>query len=374
MIDSSRNASLGIDFGSRAMKIIVANGTSSRISLQHAAMLDFETGPAKRFRAWVKERELVGCPTVISVPADKAVLRWVMLPNVRGQERREAARFRVKRHLPFPVEEAFIEAAEPETDEEGVSPSLVIAVRREIIERRVETVAYAGLKPVAAELEAQGVLRVVDRRLQERSLLWRNASLTILDIGNDCTQMYVVQNQRLQFLRSVRFGVSHLVEALALALDLSYEEADARLALPGTSLRQDGRLVIDTAQEAAIVDLSPVLERLTRECLRLLRYFRSLHPERSYAGILDHMVLSGGAAGMRGLPEFLSSYLKLRVEPVRPFAGLAANIEGDAFRKLVMGQEAYTVALGLSLCGLDQAAVDEKKEGHEAKFVWQRSA
>jgi type IV pilus assembly protein PilM len=356
------------------MKIIVANGAFGRISLQHAAMLDFDTGPAKRLRTWVRERELTGCRTVISVPADKAVLRWVMLPNVRGEERREAARFRVKRHLPFPVEEAFIETGEPETEEEGVSASLVIAVRREVIERRVETVAFAGLKPVAAELEAQGVLRVVDRRLQERSLLWRNASLTILDIGNDYTQMYVVQNQRLQFLRSVRFGVSHIVEALAAALEISNEEADARLALPGTTIRQDGRLVIDTAHETAVVDLSGVLERLTRECLRLLRYFRSLHPERSYAGILDHMVLSGGAAGVRGLAEFLSTFLKLRVEPVRPFAGLAANIEGDAFRKLAMGQEAYTVALGLALCGLDKAAIEYRKEGHEAKFVWQRCA
>jgi len=373
MMEPVETACMGIDFGSRAMKIIVANGSLSRISMQHAATLPFETGPAKKFRTWVRERELQGCRTVVSIPADKAALRWVMLPNVRGEERREAARFKVKRHLPFPVEDAYIEAADPESEEEGLSPSLVIAVRREVVERRVETVAYAGLNPIAAELDAQGVLRVVERRLQERSRVWRNASLTILDIGNDCTQMYVVQNQSLQFLRSVRFGVGLIVEALASALDISREEADQRLALPGTNLRQDGRLVIDTLNEAAVVDLSPVLERLTRECLRLLRYFRSLHPERSYAGILDHMVLSGGAAGLRGLPEYLSGFLRLRVEPVRPFAGLAASIDGDAFRMLAGSQEAYTVALGLSLCGLGKPGIS-KREGHEAKFVWQRSA
>ena len=130
---------------------------------------------------------------------------------------------------------------------------------------------------------------------------------------------------------------------------------------------------MDSATETAVVDVSSVLERLTRECLRLLRYFRSLHPERSYAGILDHMVLSGGPAGLRGLPEYLSGFLKLRVEPVRPFTGLSASIDGEAFRQLTLSQEAYTVGLGLAFCGLD-GGVNKKEGENERQFVWQRSA
>ena len=365
---------MGVDFGSRGAKIVVASGTAERTSLQHATVLPLGDGFNKALRAWVRERGLQGVRAVLSIPADKAILRWVMLPNVTGDERREAARFKVKRHLPFPVEEAYVEATAPESTEEGVAPSLVIAVRREIVKRRAESVAYAGLVPVAAELDAQGILRVVERRLQERSRVWRNASLTVLDIGSERTQMVVVQNQELQFLRSVRFGVRQLTEAVASALDIAPEEAEARLALPGCGLRPDGRLVIDSPTEAAVIDVSAVLERLTRECLRLLRYFRSLHPERSYAGILDHMVLSGGAAGLRGLAEYLSGFLKLRVEAVRPFAGLAASIDGEAFRRLTLNQEAYTVALGLAFSGLEGAVAATKEGEHERQFLWQRGA
>lgn len=365
---------LGIDFGSRGAKLIVASGGESRTTLQHAAILPLGAGFDKGLRAWVRERGLQGVRTVVSIPADKAALRWVMLPNVVGDERREAARFKVKRHLPFPVEEAYVEATAPESGDEGVAPSLVIAVRREVVAERARAAAYAGLLPIAAELDAQGILRVVERRLQERSRVWRNASLTVLDIGADRTQMIVVQNQAMQFLRSVRFGVDQLTSAVASALDLSTAEAEARLALPTCGLRPDGRLVMDSPQEAAIVDVSPVLEKLTRECLRLLRYFRSLHPERSYAGILDHMVLSGGAAGLRGLAEYLGGVLKLRVEPVRPFAGLAASIDGDAFRRLALNQEAYTVALGLAFSGLEGSVVKSKEGEGERQFLWQRGA
>jgi len=363
-----------LDFGSRSAKIIVADATPTGTALQHATTLPLGPGFERRLRTWVRERRLQGVRCVVSIPADKAILRWVMLPNVEGAERREAARFKVKRHLPFPVEEAYVEATAPESIEEGVGSSLVIAVRREIVESRAAAAAYAGLVPIAAELDAQGILRVVERRLQERSRIWRNASLTVLDIGADRTQMVVVQNQAMQFMRSVRFGMDGITEAVAAALEISREEAEARIAQPGCGLRPDGRLVIDSASEAAVIDVSSVLERLTRECLRLLRYFRSLHPERSYAGILDHMVLSGGAAGLRGLAEYLSGFLKLRVETVRPFAGLAASIDGETFRQLTLRQEAYTVSLGLALSGLGGAVSTAKEGEHERKFLWQRGA
>ena len=366
--------SLGIDFGSRGAKIIVAGGTATRTSLLHASSFALGDGFVKELRGWVRERNLTGVRAVVSIPAHEAVLRWVMLPNVRGDERRDAARFKVKRHLPFPVEDAYVEATAPDSNEEGVASALVIAVRRELVERRAEVAASAGLVPVAAELDAQGILRVTERRLQERSRVWRNASLTVLDIGSERTQMVVVQNQEMQFLRSVRFGVQQLTDAVAETLNVTVGEAETYLAHPGCNLRLDGKLVIDSPDEALILDVNPILERLTRECLRLLRYFRSLHPERSYAGILDHMVLSGGAAGLRGLAEYLSGFLKLRVEPVRPFAGLAANIDGEAFRRLTLSQETYTVALGLALSGLESAVADTKEGESERQFLWQRRA
>ncbi len=364
---------LGMDFGTRGAKIIVAGGTAARTTLHHATVLPLGPGFDRTLRHWVRENDLQGVRTVLSIPADKATLRWVTLPNVVGDERREAARFKVKRHLPFPVEDAYVEAVAPESEEEGIATSLVIAVKREEVARRAEAVAYAGLTPIAAELETQGILRVVERRLTERSRVWRNASLTVLDIGTERTQMVVVQNQQPQFLRSVRFGMRQLTEAVSAALGIPEDEAEARLIQPGSGLRADGWLVLDSPDTAAIVDVSPVLERLTRECLRLLRYFRSLHPERSYAGILDHMILSGGAASLRGLAEYLSDFLKLRVEPARPFSGLAASIDGEAFRRLTLNQEAYTVALGLALSGLDRAAGQKEGES-ERQFVWKRGA
>lgn len=116
------------------------------------------------------------------------------------------------------------------------------------------------------------------------------------------------------------------------------------------------------------------LEKLTREFLRLLRYFRSLHPERSYAGILDHVIICGGLASLPGFADYLHSVLELRVEKARPFAGMVGKFNKETFDVIANRQEAYTVGVGLALSGL-QGGIKTKGEIHGGReFAWARSA
>ncbi len=87
---------------------------------------------------------------------------WISLPLVCDEERRGAARIKVRRHLPFPVDEAYVEPTKNLSgDAERSLQSLVIAVPRAVVDSRAETILHAGFKPIAAELEAQAVLQVL---------------------------------------------------------------------------------------------------------------------------------------------------------------------------------------------------------------------
>jgi type IV pilus assembly protein PilM len=288
-------------------------------------------------------------------------------------ELRDAARFKVKRHLPFPVDEAYLEVSPPASFEDENAPALVVAVRKEVVDSRAEAIARAGLMPLRAELEAQAILRIVERSLNSRSVLWRDASLTIIDVGGTNTHMYVVQNQRLQFIRGVSFGADMFGKAVAQCLDIPNETAFALLGDPVTTLTSEGIATLNHDGRLWEIDLSRELEKLTREFLRLLRYFRSLHPERSYAGILDHMVVCGGIAGLVGLDHYLSLRLGLRVERARPIAGMAARFDRGAFESISGRQEAFTVAIGLALSGL-QKWMGRRESDANSEFSWKRSA
>jgi len=251
---------------------------------------------------------------------------------------------------------------------------LVIAVRRDIIDSRAEAVECAGLLPVGAELEAQAILRVVERRLREQSPLWRDASLTIIDLGANYTHMYVVQNQRLQFLRGVKFGSEGFSVTVAAELGIPKREAAELIGTGHTELSADGILQLEVNGMPVRINVQTDLEKLTREFLRLLRYFRSLHPERSYAGILDHVLLCGGLAGLRGFAEYLQWSLGLRVERARPFSGMVGKFSKDSFESISTRQEAYTVAVGLALSGLEGTIQHRGENRARREFIWARGA
>lgn len=377
---------LGIDIGSRTIKIVAARESSGHLEIRAASSTNLPEGlvengiildpqkAGKFISAGLAEFGEPVSSAVFSVPSSLAALRWVALPNLPTEELREAARFKVRRHLPFPAESAYIEASAPNSGSGDGDQSLVIAVRREVIDSRAEALESAGLTPIAAELEAQAILRVVERRLSDQSALWRDATLTIIDLGATFTHMYVVQNQRLQFIRGVRFGSDRIAASLARRLEIPKLEAEQYLTHPETCLTPDGTVRLRTGDIVVQVDITSEIEKLTKEFLRLLRYFRSLHPERSYAGILDHILVCGGLAGLKGLSEYLAASLGLRVELARPFGGMVAQLSQETFESTASRQEAFTVVVGLALSGLRRESRPTGESSARNEFNWARSA
>lgn len=164
--------SLGLDIGSHMAKIVQVEQAAGRIEVRAAGAFALEDSviengivrPKRLGRliaSELKTRQLNISATVVSIPSNLATLRWVQLPALPSDELRDAARYKVKRHLPFPVHNAYVEASPPDLSSgDPTGPSLVIAVPRDVIDSRAEAVEYAGMVPIGAELEAQALLRV----------------------------------------------------------------------------------------------------------------------------------------------------------------------------------------------------------------------
>lgn len=384
---STAGYSMGIDIGSQAVKCVFVAQTSSRSEIKGAISYTSEHGyvedgvikePRKFARALAAksaEYPAQQSAAVLSIPSNLAILRWVTLPMLDGEELRQAARFKVKRHLPFPVESAYVQASVPEIEaEQGTGQSLVIAVRRDVVDSRAEAVELAGINIVGAELEAQAILRMIERKLSESSALWRDASMTIIDVGANNTHMYVVQNQKLSFIRGVKFGGLKIAETVAAEFNCTVSEADALIGHPESFLTKDAVLHMRIGDTSASINVQAEVEKLTREFLRLLRYFRSLHAERSYSGILDHVLICGGFASLNGLDGYLESILGLRVERAKPFAGMVGKFNRETFESISIRQEAFTVAMGLALSGVGQRDQSTGENGARREFAWTRSA
>ncbi|HWA81937.1 MAG TPA: pilus assembly protein PilM, partial [Fimbriimonadaceae bacterium] len=104
-----------------------------------------------------------------------------------------------------------------------------------------------------------------------------------------------------------------------------------------------------------------------------MRYFRSLHAERSYAGILDHMMLCGGFANLSGLGDYLAEQLKVRIEPLEPFGYMTFNVSNDAFELASQSQNSFAIAVGLALSQFDSEEIEETEDVNN-DFIWARGA
>ncbi len=385
-VGHSGKQSLGVDFGSRSTKVLLLNQVGDRIDIQAAgSFVNPESGVkngiivepkefGKRLASYLLENS-VRCDTaVFDIPSNLAVLRWVNLPDLEGSELREAAKFKVRKHLPFPMESAYIEVSRISDQYERDVPSLIVAVPKKIIDSRAEAILNAGITPVRAELEAQAILRVVERKLNRKSALWRDASLTIIDFGATNTHMYIVQNQQLQFIRGVKFGSTMFHEAVSNALNVTAEVAEIMLHDPMTELHENGILNVVYEGSSALVNLTSELDKLTKEVWRLMRYFRSLHPERSYAGILDQAILVGGLVGLTGFAHYLERKLGLRIEFARPIAGMMTRFSQETFANVSNRQEAYTIVMGLALAGLSQNELNRSQAEGAREYNWIRAA
>ncbi len=385
-LGKSGRQSLGVDFGSRSTKVLLLNQMGDRIDIQAAgSFTNPESGVkngvivepkefGKKLAAYMAENSIQCETAVFDVPSNLAVLRWVNLPDLEGQELREAAKFKVRKHLPFPLESAYIEVSRMSDEYDRDVPSLIVAVPKKIIDSRAEAILHAGIVPIRAELEAQAILRIVERKLNKKSALWRDASLTIIDFGATNTHMYVVQNQQLQFIRGVKFGSAMFHDAVSQALNVSADQAEEMLHDTFTRLNDNGILTVPFDNSFALVNLQVELEKLTKEVWRLMRYFRSLHPERSYAGILDQAILVGGLVGLNGFATYLEQKLGLRIEFARPIAGMMTRFNQETFANVSNRQEAYTVVMGLALAGLSQSELSRSQAEGAREYNWIRSA
>jgi Tfp pilus assembly PilM family ATPase len=163
-------------------------------------------------------------------------------------------------------------------------------------------------------------------------------------------------------------------DAVSQALNVSADQAEEMLHDTFTRLNDNGILTVPFDNSFALVNLQVELEKLTKEVWRLMRYFRSLHPERSYAGILDQAILVGGLVGLNGFATYLEQKLGLRIEFARPIAGMMTRFNQETFANVSNRQEAYTVVMGLALAGLSQSELSRSQAEGAREYNWIRSA
>lgn len=334
--------SLGIDIGSKTIKMVELGKDGNSWKLKGAGAIDFSgnlpdqiTSDKDAFllSATIKklhsQLKVSSKEVVFAIPEDKVFTRSVKFPFLTDQEIASAVKWEAEQYIPIPIAEAVLQHQVLERKESAIPPEvevLLVAAPKNLLEKYVRVIQMAGLTPIAIETELIALTR---------ALATPDKTVMIIDFGSKSTDLAIAKNARLYFSRTIPTAGEAFTRAVANNLSISYQQAEEYKRAYGLSGEQvEGKI------KGAI---DPVFRIVTDEIKKAIHFYQS--EEKGDSPNL--VILSGGTSGM---PEIVPAFAKiLGIEVVigNPFAKVSLTTQ--MAESLASYAPLYSIAVGLAL-------------------------
>ncbi|MGH7277361.1 MAG: type IV pilus assembly protein PilM [Candidatus Rokuibacteriota bacterium] len=336
-----RSADLfGLDIGSSAIKVVQLNGSGRSYGL---AALGITPVPADVIsegaikdppavvdaikdavaRAGVKTTD-----TAIAISGRELIIKKVQIPEVPDKELRPAIQLEAEHHIPFAIDEVFLDY-QVVGRHDRLLDLILVAVKKSKVIEYVGVVEEAGLNPLIVDVDGFALGNQFELNHPGDDA----EAVALIDIGASIMKTNVVRRGSTIFARDIPFGGHRYTQAIAEQLRVSPEQAEA--AKLGRST--------DVAWESLAPALEAVSRELSLEVQRTFDYFASTAESERIAKI----VLAGGCCQLPGLDDYLSSSWGIPVELAQPFKKISVS-SGHAEQVAAAGP-ALAVAVGLGL-------------------------
>lgn len=245
----------------------------------------------------------------IGVANQRIVLRPLLLPVLVDPKEIEAAvRFQAAAELPMPVDQAVLDQIPlgiVETPDGPRMRVMVVAARRDTIERLLEVARSAGLRPEGVDLAAFAMIRALGAGAAGES----GAPALQLAVGG-VVNLAVVRDGECLFTRVLPGGLEAMAAELAERGALTVPEARAMLIGPQADRSAEAATVVDEG-----------IRRIAGEVQTSLDF----HLDSGET--VQRVALTGPALGVDGFAEALAARLGIPVDAidVRGADGLAAG-------------------------------------------------
>ena len=274
-------------------------------------------------KAGITSREVA-----IGVAGRDVITKKVQLPEVPSKDLRGAVELEAEHHIPFPFEEVFLDY-HVVSRRDGVLQLIVVAVKKSKVSEYVAVVENAGFNPVIVDVDTFAL----GNQFELNHPAEAGETTALVDIGAAVMKTNVIQRGESIFARDVPFGGSQFTQAIADRLKTTFEQAErAKLGRP-----------TDIATDAIVPALEAASRQLSLEVRRTFDYFSSMWDSEH----IGRVVMSGGAARLSGLAEFLSSTWSIPVEIARPLERI--DVDPALADQARAAGPALAVAVGLAL-------------------------
>lgn len=330
----------GLDVGSSAVKIVqlqeeggalrlAALGIAAvpRDAIADGAIKD-PTAVADAIRDAFEQAGVRTKEAAIGVSGRELIIKKVQIPEVPDKELRDAVQLEAEHHIPFAIDEVFLDHHVVER-RSGSMDLILVAVKKSKVVEYVAAVEAAGLNPVVVDID----VFALGNQFELNHGAGRSDAVALVDIGASVMKTTVLRAGSSIFARDIPFGGNSYTTAIAERLKLPFETAEA------AKLGQD----VGAPWESLVPALETVSRELSLEVQRTFDYFAST----ADSDRIGRIVLSGGCARLPGLTDYLSSTWGIPVEVAQPCESV--EVPAEHAEAVAAAGPALAVAVGLAL-------------------------
>lgn len=314
-----RCGAIGVDIGSRTVRLVQLDPGNGRLveAVRWDISHDPDEGPVEddkiveTIRRARDGRRFRGRDAVICLDGGQLFVQNVRVPKGTPEDLQKLAYQEAAGRITYPINEAevrFLNAGETRVGETRSRELILMACHRVELNRQLDLVTRAGLRPVAVDIEPAALLRCYVR--QSRREEDRGKRIMFVHMGTRWSTVVIGEKQHALFVKYLNIGGLHLDAAVSSHLGIGRSEA-AALRLRQGERRADSR---DPEVDQSIHEsIQPTLDRLASELAMCLRYHGVAFRGRSVA-----QVVVGGSEATAELVTSLHEQLHMPCELCDP--------------------------------------------------------
>jgi type IV pilus assembly protein PilM len=370
---------IGLDIGSHSIKLVGLKMTSKGPHLTCLGMKEIPPGKDKEdvktfseiLKALIEEVGLKTKKVNLVVSGSGVQIKRISVPSLPKAELKEAVRWEIKNHLPFPVETAEIDfhiLNEYVEDNVKKLNLMVVACPKHLIDRTLSIAEGAGLQPVHLDVGPFALWNI----LLEFGDVKKGETVALIDLGAEKTGIYLFKDGILQFSREVTPAGADITRAIMEGIgsegepELIYERAEGlkqEMGIPSEPYQErTGNKSTSLSKISFLV--RPVLERLSAEIGRSLDYYRTQFNEER----IDRLLLTGGGANLKNIVSYLAGELRLPVEHFNPLSETLFDPKRIETQLLNQMGSLFTIAAGVAFPEPKRIELLPAKEPFLSKF------
>lgn len=361
LFNKEDNSIVGIDIGSSSVKVVQIKKEKGRAVLETYGELalgpykNIEIGrstsmsPEKTVEALTdlfREANITTKRAAISIPLKSSLISLIEIPAIDKAKINEMIPIEARKYIPVPIAEVVLDwwvipkreqdiGFEPGTFQEpSYSKKKVETV--EVLVVAIHKTTLEDYKVIASKMGfSMSDTFEIETFSAIRSVFGHDLSATaIIDVGGSSTRVVVVDYGIARMAHTINKGSQDITIALSKSLGIEFAKAEEIKRKVGAVGRVEGGDLLNI--------INPTLDYILFEASRII-----LGYQKKYSRSVGKVVLIGGGALLRGLPEIAAKSLEIEVKLGEPFK----KLEAPAFLDPVLNEAgpSFAVAAGVAL-------------------------